>query len=46
MARQILDDLQLACSEIDNVELYEYNLSVTLKKIELPKNDTKVVIVL
>lgn len=34
IAREISDDLQLACSEIDNVELYEYNLSVTLRKIK------------
>lgn len=40
VAREISDDLQLACSETNNVELYEYNLSITLKKIELPKNDT------
>ncbi len=33
VAREISDDLQLACSEINNVELYEYNLSVTLKKV-------------
>ena len=34
IAREISDDLLLACSETTNVELYEYNLSVTLKKIE------------
>lgn len=34
VARDISEDLLLACSEIDNVELYEYSLSVTLKRIE------------
>jgi len=34
IAREISDDLVLACSEISNVELYEYNLSVSLIKIE------------
>ena len=34
IAREISDDLLLACSEINNVELYEYNLSITLKKIK------------
>ena len=34
IAREISDDLLLACSEIQNVELYEYNLSVSLNKIE------------
>jgi len=33
IAREITDDLLLACSETNNVELCEYNLSVTLKKI-------------
>ncbi len=33
IAREISDDLLLACSETNNVELYEYNLSITLKKI-------------
>lgn len=33
IAREISDDLRLACSEINSVELYEYNLSITLKKI-------------
>ena len=34
IVREITDDLLLACSETNNVELYEYNLSVTLKKID------------
>lgn len=34
IAREISDDLLLACSEINNVELYEYNLSITLNKIK------------
>ena len=34
IAREISDDLLLACSETTNVELYEYNLSITLNKIE------------
>lgn len=33
LAREISDDLLLACSEVSNVELYEYNLSVSLKQI-------------
>ncbi len=33
IARDISDDLSLACSEINNIELYEYNLSVSLDKI-------------
>ena len=33
IAREISDDLLLACSETNNVELYEYNLSITLNKI-------------
>jgi hypothetical protein len=33
IAREISDDLLLASSEIHNVELYEYNLSITLNKI-------------
>jgi hypothetical protein len=35
VARQISDDLLLACSELDNVELYEYQLSVSLQKISM-----------
>lgn len=34
IAREITEDLLLACSETQNVDLFEYNLSVTLKKIE------------
>lgn len=34
IAREISDDLLLACSETNNVELYEYNLSITLNKIQ------------
>jgi hypothetical protein len=34
IAREITDDLLLACSETDNVELFEYNLSVTLNRIK------------
>ena len=33
IAREISDDLLLACSEIENIDLYEYRLSVTLEKI-------------
>lgn len=33
IAREISDDLMLACSETQNVDLYEYNLSVSLNKI-------------
>jgi len=34
IAREISDDLLLACSETKNVDLYEYNLSVSLNKIK------------
>ncbi|MEA3486750.1 MAG: endonuclease NucS [Thermodesulfobacteriota bacterium] len=34
IAREISDDLLLACSETKNVELYEYSLSVSLNKID------------
>lgn len=34
IAREISADLLLACSEINNVELCEYNLSITLNKIK------------
>ena len=33
IAREISDDLLMACSETKNVGLYEYNLSVSLNKI-------------
>ncbi len=36
IAREITEDLILACSETHNVDLFEYNLSVSLKKIEQP----------
>jgi len=35
IARELSDDLMLACSETNNVELYEYNLSITLNKMNL-----------
>lgn len=35
IAREITDDLRLACSLIPNVDLYEYRLSVELTPIEL-----------
>lgn len=34
IARQISDDLKLATSRINDVELFEYSLSVSLKKVE------------
>jgi endonuclease len=34
IAREISEDLLLACSETNVVELYEYNLSITLNKIK------------
>jgi hypothetical protein len=37
IARQISDDLLLACSELKNVELYEYELSISLKKVKPPE---------
>ena len=33
VAREISEDLLLACSEIPNIDLYEYELSVSVKKI-------------
>lgn len=33
-ARDISDDLKLACSELPDVSLYEYELSVVLRKVE------------
>lgn len=33
IAREISEDLVLACSETNNVELYEYSLSISLNKI-------------
>ena len=32
VAREISDDLSLACSEINNIDLYEYQLSVSLQR--------------
>ncbi len=34
LARQISDDLLLACSELNNVDLYEYQLSVSVQRID------------
>lgn len=34
IAREISDDLILACSETRNIDLYEYNLSVSLSKVQ------------
>lgn len=34
-AREITEDLKLACSELSDVALYEYELSVNLRRIEL-----------
>ena len=34
IARKITNDLLLACSEANHIELYEYNLSITLNKKE------------
>lgn len=33
IARSISDDLKIACSQLDMVKLFEYNLSVTLKQL-------------
>lgn len=33
IAREISDDLLLACSQVDNARLYEYELSVSLKRV-------------
>lgn len=44
IAREITDDLLLACSETNSIELFEYKLSVTLKKIgpaPITKSKTK-----
>lgn len=35
IARDISEDLVLACSETKRIELYEYNLSISLGKIEI-----------
>jgi hypothetical protein len=34
-AREISDDLKLACSKVPSVSLYEYELSVMLRKVEV-----------
>ena len=34
-AREISEDLKLACSYLPNVSLYEYALSVTLNKVAI-----------
>jgi hypothetical protein len=36
VAREISDDLRLACSLLNDVSLYEYELSVKLTKIKIP----------
>jgi len=33
IARTISDDLKIACAETENIKLYEYNLSISLKAI-------------
>lgn len=35
IARQVSDDLQLACSKVSDIELMEYELSVKLKKVPI-----------
>ena len=35
LARNISEDLALACSELENVKLYEYELSLTLTEIPM-----------
>ena len=35
VAREISDDLRLACSSIPDVELYEYELAVTLRRVAI-----------
>ena len=39
-ARKISDDLRLACSQVSSVSLYEYELSVTLRKVPTSDLDT------
>ena len=34
VGREITDDLKLACSGLSNIELFEYDLSVKLRRIE------------
>ncbi len=38
IAREISNDLLLACSGLANIDLYEYNLSVTLNNIKKHKD--------
>jgi hypothetical protein len=38
VAREITTDLLLACSSLRDVQLYEYQLSVSLKKVSIPTN--------
>jgi len=35
VAREISEDLLLACSELPNIELFEYELSISLRKAEI-----------
>jgi hypothetical protein len=35
IAREITDDLLLACSEANNIELFEYKLSISLDKVNM-----------
>jgi endonuclease len=37
IAREITEDLLLACSETNNIDLFEYRLSVSLRKIDKKK---------
>ncbi|WP_137896537.1 endonuclease NucS domain-containing protein [Ramlibacter sp. 2FC] len=37
IAKQISDDLRLACAEVPSVSLYEYALSVTVKHVALER---------
>ena len=34
ICKEISNDLLLACSKIENIQLFEYNLSIKLRKIE------------
>ena len=40
ICKEITEDLVLACSEINNIELFEYELSIKLKKIEMGNTST------
>jgi endonuclease len=37
VAKEITDDLKLACSRLMDVKLIEYELSFTLRHVEVPK---------